>query len=194
MLAAGPSSRLGEPKQLLRVEGISLLEHTVRQSLNAHCSPELLIWGAHRERLRELVERLPIPNLHNPAWAEGISSSIRLGLRALLRKSPPDGVFLLVCDQPFISGPLLTEMRHRWEHTGQRIVACSYAGTLGTPVLFGKAYYPELLELKGQAGPRSLLSLHREDISELPFPGGEIDIDTWKDYESLPLKYRTFMT
>lgn len=104
--------------------------------------------------------------VYNPEWQEGMSASIRCGLSALLASEPQlSGVVLMVCDQPFVEASLLDSLLHIKSGSGKGIVACQYQDTLGTPVLFDKAYFEELLFLRGKEGAKKLLFRHSEDVA-----------------------------
>ena len=91
----------------------------------------------------------------------------------------------MVCDQPFVDEQLLNNIAQTKSESGKGIVASSYKDTLGTPVLFNKTYFPELLALQGQEGAKKLIFKHKEDVAAVPFPLGYFDIDTAEDYNSL---------
>lgn len=186
IIAAGPSSRLGHPKQKILFKGKSLLQNAVEIALNLQCKPVIVILGAHNEEIRPDIENEGIIIYDNPYWEEGMSSSIRLGI-AILQKTEPrvSDVIIMVCDQPFIDTGLLETLRNKKAITGKGIIACSYNDTLGVPVLFDKKFFPELLLLEGQEGAKKLLLKHKESLADIPFPLGNVDIDTIEDYEAL---------
>jgi molybdenum cofactor cytidylyltransferase len=122
--------------------------------------------------------------VENDGWEEGIASSIRCGLNALLEIMPDiEHAIFMVCDQPFVTARLLNELVEVCADTGSDIVACAYGGTVGTPALFSKNYFPALLELQGDEGAKKLLKQYSDAVGVISFPKGDIDIDTMKDYE-----------
>lgn len=186
ILAAGASARLGEPKQELLYKGETLLQHAINAAIATNCKPVVVVLGA--ETALHLPEQAneSITTVDNPDWEEGMSSSIRRGLSALLASAPQvEGVILMVCDQPFVEASLLNSLIHTKNATGKGIVACQYKDTLGTPVLFSKAYFDELLYLRGKEGAKKLLFRHSEDVADIPFALGAVDIDTPEDYALL---------
>ena len=186
LLAAGPSSRLGEPKQNLRYEGETLLERAVHTALASVCKPIMVILGAHAETLQPKLHDLPVQVVRNPDWPEGMASSIRRGIAAMNEHTPNlDGAVLMVCDQPFVTPVLLDEMVEQKRLHGHGIIACAYQDTLGTPALFDKQFFPELMALEGQEGAKKLLFQHAEVVTPMGFPLGNFDIDTPQDYEAL---------
>jgi molybdenum cofactor cytidylyltransferase len=186
LLAAGSSSRLGEPKQNLMYEGQPLLQRAVQTALASACKPVVVILGANAEAFQTSLNDLPVQTIFNPDWPEGMASSIRSGISALNEMSPDlDGAIIMVCDQPFVTTNLLNEMVEQKRLHGHGIIACAYKDTLGTPALFDKQFFPELLALQGHDGAKKLLFQHAAVVTPLAFPLGTFDIDTPQDYEAL---------
>jgi molybdenum cofactor cytidylyltransferase len=218
ILAAGNSSRLGQPKQLLKYRNKSLIRHVTQEALASGAGPVIVVTGADQTAVAAEIGDLAVagsgdavlserqdeflPDLEetsssnredaslriivNEIWQEGMASSIRKGLSEMLdHHSFISGVILTVCDQPFVSAPLFRELVKRQEEGDKRIIACSYAGILGTPVLFGRKYFPSLFRLDGQEGAKKLLRQYPQDLDSVLFDLGEIDIDTYADYEQI---------
>ncbi len=185
LLAAGSSSRLKRPKQLLRVEGKTLLQHCVEVALEV-TKKVVVVLGAYADDIKKELEGLPVHISFNQQYEEGIASSIRSGLSHLLEVYPDtDNVLLLVCDQPYLSKSLLVELIAKRQTTQNFIIASAYNNTIGTPALFHKNYFTPLLTLKGDVGAKKLMKQHSEDVALVPFPMGYVDIDTEEDYNSL---------
>ena len=186
MLAAGSSSRMGRPKQLLSHNGKSLLEHTVDSANDAEANPVVVVLGANAELLENIVDEKKVHIVENKEWKEGMASSIRCGLQTLLHIAPSsDAVIIMVCDQPYVSASLLNELIAAQNKTGKQIVTSKYENTIGPPALFYKSIFPELLELKGDAGARKIVEQHTNEIATVLFTKGNIDIDTEADYKAL---------
>lgn len=180
VLAAGGSSRLGRPKQLLPWNGKPLIAHIVDEGI----SPLVVVTGA--VDVTAALAGRDIHHVDNPHWADGMASSIRTGLRYLLALNPDtSAVILSVCDQPFITRRHFECLIAEQTRAAKGIIASGYAGTLGTPVLFTQCYFPELLALTGGQGAKQLLSAFPTDVASVPFPRGGIDIDTEEDYLAL---------
>lgn len=190
ILAAGSSSRLRHPKQKLLFNGKTLLQQTVETAIHSLCKPIIVVLGAYAEEIHADIEKEDVYIYRNDSWEEGMSSSIREGI-TMLQKTAPNvsDVVLMVSDQPFVDTELLGQLIFEKVATGKEIIACSYSNTLGVPVLFNKKFFPELLSLKGQEGAKKLLMNHTESVHAIPFPLGNIDIDTIEDYEAL-MKYK----
>lgn len=186
IVAAGKSSRLGSPKQLLSYKGKNLLRHSVDEALGTGCQSVFVVLGANSELLKKELKDKPVSIVENKGWEEGMASSIRCGLEkinaTILR---PDSIIFMVCDQPYVSSSLLLSLIEKKQETGMPIVAGSYDDKTGTPALFHKNFFPALMELKGDKGARKLISDNPEKVATVPFPEGVTDIDTASDYELL---------
>lgn len=187
VLAAGISSRLGHPKQMLLHKGKSLLRHVVDITKNVNAHPVIVVLGANSQLTSgEIPGDENIYKIINENWIEGISSSIQSGLHALQQIAPScAGAIFTVCDQPFITASFLNKLIAVQKETGKPIVVASYENTVGTPSLFHKTYFPELLALRGDAGAKTIIKQHTGSVVAVPFPKGEIDIDTEADYKAL---------
>ncbi|WP_205510661.1 nucleotidyltransferase family protein [Longitalea arenae] len=191
ILAAGASTRLGQPKQLLPWQGSTLLRHAVETALAVTTNP-VVVTGANAESLASAIDAGKAKIVYNPDWQEGIASSIRCGLQTLLNRTPaPDQVIFMVCDQPFVSPELLLELINERQNTGKPIVASAYAGTLGIPALFDSTLFAQLLDLQGDTGAKQLIKANPGNTAEVLFPQGNIDIDTVGEYEALMEKLKS---
>ncbi|MDN5203036.1 nucleotidyltransferase family protein [Fulvivirgaceae bacterium BMA10] len=184
ILAAGASSRLGEPKQLLKLNDQTLIFRAVRTGLRSLCFPVLVILGANAELIMREIEDLPVYINKNPNWKKGMGNSLKYGLDSILRIYPHlDAVVVMLCDQPFVDGVLLNELIRTYYKTGSLVVASEYEHHLGVPALFDKTLFPELAKLKGDKGARNIIkSIPHTKISSVPFALGKIDIDCYEDY------------
>jgi len=186
ILAAGNSSRLGEPKQLLQFQNKSLIRHVVDAAINAIDSPVLTVSGSNEKLIIDELNFVPIHLIHNPDWQQGMASSIRVGVEELIRINPSiKGIIIAVSDQPFVTAQLFLDLIKKAEANETSIVACSYEDTLGTPVLFPQQYFDSLLALNGAEGAKKLLKKFINDVINIPFPMGGVDIDTKEDYQKL---------
>ncbi len=180
ILAAGSSSRLGQPKQLVEFEGQTLIERTTHIALSVS-EEVLVVLGANSDLIKPKLEAFSnqITIIDNPDWNEGMGTSISLGVEILAPKS--DAILILLADQPLISQVLLQNMMQTFAEKEMPIVACDYGNQLGVPILFDKAFFPELKHLKGEQGAKSFLKKYVEKISSIEFEGGIFDIDTPED-------------
>lgn len=186
ILAAGASTRLGSPKQLLPYRGKSLLRHTAEAATASGCRPIVVVLGAQFERLAVEVQQLPVHIIENKRWAEGMSSSIQIGLKELQSIHPSvSAAVILLCDQPFVSASLVQQLIEVHHCTGKPIVASEYAETVGVPALFSHDLFPVLMTLQADRGARYVIQNRVQSVACVPFPLGAIDIDTPDDYEHL---------
>ncbi len=183
VLAAGGSTRLGRPKQLLRVGGESLVARAVRAAGGPACSETIVVLGAGADAVRAELASLPVRTVVNAGWPTGIASSIRTGLSAV--DAAADAVLFVVCDQPALNAGVLDGLVEAFRAGTAGIVASGYAGTLGVPALFARSYFEELAALRGDTGARSVIRAHSGDVVERPFAGGEEDVDTPEDARRL---------
>lgn len=186
ILAAGASTRMGTPKQLLHFRGRSLLRHSVEVAIASVCKPIVVVLGANAEKMRHEVSQLPVQVVENPQWQEGMGASIRVGIAAINGASEKiEAAVLTLCDQPFVSSDLINQLVETYLATLKGIVACEYAGTLGAPTLFSRKFFPELMNLKAAAGAKQVINKYSDEVFPLPFAAGEVDIDTPEDYKQL---------
>ncbi|NTE02040.1 nucleotidyltransferase family protein [Agrobacterium tumefaciens] len=185
ILAAGNSSRLGRPKQLLKFKQKTLIEHTINAALQTSFQPIIVVLGAYADEIQEKIST-EVNLLINKNWSEGMSSSITAGVAALIKQSPLlENIIIAVSDQAFITAEIFHALKQKQISTKKAIIASTYAKTTGTPVLFNKQYFPQLLSLTGNSGAKSMLKLHHNDVETVAFAMGNIDIDTETDYHNL---------
>jgi len=187
ILAAGESSRLGQPKQLIQFRGKTLLRRTVDAASEAGCQPILVVVRSETELVQAIRSELKNTGatiIGNPNWKGGIGTSIRAGVQDLIEIAPGvEATVLLACDQPFVDRAVIDGLITLHHETRKPIVAASYAGTLGVPALFDRSRLPDLLGLDNSAGAKSIIFSNRDQVAEFAFPEGEIDIDTAEDRE-----------
>lgn len=181
ILAAGSSSRLGQPKQNLVYENQTLLQRAIGTALQTG-NPVIVILGANEAVIKPTIQRLPADVVLNSNWKEGMSSSIRTGIHHLQNHHPKiTSVILMLCDQPFVDAELLNNLLPA--NKSKAIVASGYNNTIGAPAFFDGYYFSELLLLKGSEGAKHLMLRHEEQVVVVPFPLGDVDIDTVEDFE-----------
>lgn len=187
ILAAGGSQRLGRPKQLLTYRGKTLIQHSISVAQQSHATHIIVLLGDGFDYIsKEIPGDRKLRIVHNKNWTEGVGSSIRVGISTLLKVDHAvDNAILMVCDQPYISASLLNELIERQQQTGKHIVASKYDETLGTPALFEKRYFKDLSTIAGDQGAKKIILGHAEDCASVPFPMGNIDIDTPEDLKRL---------
>jgi len=186
ILAAGNSSRLGRPKQLLEYKKSTLLKNTISEALKVENALVIVVTGANDEVIKNEINSAEITVCLNTDWENGMSSCIAKGLNELSILNPDcQQCILAVCDQPFVTSTIFENLINEHHKTQKGIIASAYSETLGTPVLFHQKYFEELLELTGQEGAKKLIKKYTDDVVSVLFEKGNIDIDTEEDYQEL---------
>lgn len=185
VLAAGSSSRMGQSKQMLVIDGDSLLTRTVRTILKAGISDVVVVLGADEEAHRALLKGLAVDVVHNPDWKKGMGGSLKAGLHHLMSQdNPPHALIVSVCDQPLLAAEHISNLFKKYEETGRPMIASRYSGKPGVPALFDHTCFNKLETLGDDQGAKSLMLQNPGDVAEVNFPGGEVDLDTMEDYET----------
>lgn len=183
ILAAGSSSRLGQPKQLLMCKNKTLLQHAIDEATAISDCLVIVVVGAKKDEIVSKIHFSSAQFIDNKNWSEGMSSSIRIGLSALIKENPSlHSVIIMLCDQPFVSSQLLQQIREAEASSDKGIVASFYKETAGVPALFTSKYFEQLLSLQGNEGAKKIVMLNGDDVATVPFPLGLVDIDTMQDY------------
>ena len=186
VLAAGASKRMGRPKQLLEFRGEALLKRAASSAAEVGCYPVVVVTGAYAESSRKVLDELDVIEAKNEHWELGISSSVRMGVEAVIAAAPGvDGILLMVCDQPFVTREIIAGLIQARRETNRTIIASSYAESYGVPALFSTEHFAELVVLKGDVGAKHVIQKHLAKVHLVPFPQGNIDIDTPEDLERL---------
>ena len=196
ILAAGTSSRMGVPKQLLFIDGKTLIKRVVEVAIDTSCYPIVTVLGANKELIKKELSKTPITIIDNPQWEKGMSSSIKMGLAGTyMTLKEIDAVIFLTVDMPFVSANLINEMiKKATENQEISIVACQYenqkgASTLGIPALFKRDLFNDLLELTGDEGAKKIILKNKEKTTLIDFPEGKIDLDTIDEYRNFVANY-----
>ncbi len=193
VLAAGASRRLGEPKQLLDWEGRPLLQYVLEQVRGlADVEPVAAVLGCRRERIMERVDLSGTMVVENLDWREGMASSLRAGLDALLADPSLERAFVFLGDQPDAHPAVADRLREAQDASGKPAVIPRYRYARGHPVLIARALWPRLISgLGGDQGARNLFAVHPEWVEEVHVPRDPPDdIDTPDDLRRLRNRYR----
>lgn len=186
VLAAGASTRMGTPKQLLQFDGQTLLKRATSVALKAGCRPVVVVTGANATSSRRALRGLEVCEVENQQWESGMGSSIRVGVEALLTANPhAAAIVLMVCDQPFVTREIIAGLVRSHRETNCSIIASRYNGNCGVPALFSRTHFAELMKLKGARGAKTIIQKHLRKVHFMPFPEGKIDIDTRDDFARL---------
>jgi molybdenum cofactor cytidylyltransferase len=191
ILAAGASTRMGSPKQLIAYEGKPLIVRAAEAALASRGRPVVIVLGAHAEQVRPVLLRFPVLVTENPAWSEGMASSIRAGIDALSQLTPSlDAAMIALCDQPAFSAAVVDQLVATQRSTGRAIVAARYSGRLGVPALFLREHFPALGALSGEEGARALINGDPDRVASVHIPELALDLDRPEDLPPAPLAQR----
>lgn len=177
ILAAGASTRLGQPKQQVIFRGVTLLAATVARACETGC-PVYVVLGADAEANKKLLEPFAVAVVVDAHWRLGMGHSLKAGLQALLRAQPAlDAVIVSVCDQPFLTTSIFQLLLSQ----SAPLAACQYKHAWGVPARFSNAFFSELLGLGDEEGAKKILARHQHLLAFVSFPQGDLDIDTPAD-------------
>jgi molybdenum cofactor cytidylyltransferase len=189
ILAAGSSSRMGRPKQTLQFQGMSLLRRATLAALDAPCRPVVVVMGAHAELSRRELDQLDVHEAFNPDWEIGMGSSVRAGIERLVSiEAEVAAAVLLLCDQPHVTSNVVSSLLAAHHTNGKPVVASVYGESFGVPALFSRKLFTELTQLAGSSGAKEIIKRHAFEAHFIPFPDGEVDVDTPDDFSWLSVK------
>lgn len=196
ILAAGSSSRMGggRHKLLLPLHDRPVLAHAIDAALASQARPLVIVLGHQAEQVRTKIFTGKIHQeiiiVENPDYLQGMSTSMHLGIQVLISNDYTknvDSALIVLGDQPLLTPQVIDSLITTYRTTGKHIVAPLYEGKRGSPVLFDKSYFPELLEITGDEGGRKVLERHREDVGavEMNDTVANFDVDTWEAYQQV---------
>ncbi len=185
VLAAGSSSRLGQPKQLLDFEGRPLLQYAIDAMEQSGLYDVVVVLGHRADEVADAVEAGPDTRIVvNPDYAQGQATSLRTGLKAVDERS--EAAMVILGDQPAVNALMVRTIAETYQATGGKVVQATFGGKPNHPTLFDRELWPALQAIEGDKGAREVLGKHPEWVVRVEF-GGELpsDLDTWEDYERL---------
>jgi molybdenum cofactor cytidylyltransferase len=186
ILAAGSSSRMGSPKQLLKVQGYSMLDHAIGAALGAGLHRPVVVLGANRDAILDgiqLADRCEL--VFNPEYSLGQASSLVVGVKQIIDRCAA-AVFLL-SDQPLVTAGLVSELIDRFVEHQPDVLYPVYRKKRGNPVIINSALFPRLLNATGDTGARFLFRDTRLNIFayEVDDSSVTVDIDTPEAFQAL---------
>ena len=182
VLAAGESRRMGQPKQLMHVGLFTMLNRVVDAALGSKLDAVYVVLGHLADEIEgTLRDPSAITVIRNTEYKEGMAASVRAGVAAL--PSGCDAAMFLLADQPFITRQVIDQLLPN--STPNNIVAPSLAGERKNPTVFGRDFFPELLQLTGDTGGRSVLQAHSEALVLVELAEDYRDVDTPDDARAL---------
>ena len=165
VLAAGMSRRMGDNKLITIIDGKPMVRHAVEAALAGGLDPLVVVTGHQPEAVAKALAGLDIVLVHNGDYESGLSSSLRRGIKAL----PPDcaGAMVLLGDMPAITPTLIRRSVAAFDPPARGICVATSRGKRGHPVLWGRQFFPEIAQLQGDAGARSLMERHAAEVCEI---------------------------
>lgn len=186
ILAAGNSSRLGQSKQLVPIQGEPLLLKSVREAMGAQAESIVVVLGAQAEVHKKIIDTLPVEIVINTNWERGMGSSLKVGLKNLTDRFPEmEAVLIMVCDQPYLTTEHLKKIIAAYKKPNTEIITSFYNQTKGVPALFKNSLFSKLMQLNDTEGARKIIQTFKGSIIDVPFEKGEIDLDTPNDLRRL---------
>ena len=185
LLAAGGSSRMGHPKQLLRIEDEALVTRMARRLIDLKPRSVTVVIGSAWQAVKDPLSGLPIQIVHNPRWEEGMASSLAAGVKIL--PAEIEGVLIMLCDQWRVGLADLHELVQAWNTDISHLVAACWPDegrrVIGPPAIFPRALFEELTALKGDRGARLVIEKHRQCATFVAMNNARFDLDEPADLD-----------
>ncbi|MCX2743851.1 nucleotidyltransferase family protein [Mangrovivirga sp. M17] len=186
ILAAGSSSRLGFPKQLVQFHGKPLLQHVIDVTDSIPLRVKVLVLGAETDEIKKQINTTDFKVVINENWNEGIASSIRSGLKAAQDVDPElEHVVILLSDQPFIERNNLINLIEVQLKGQNHATYSEYENEIGVPAIFSKDVFKDLEKLSGDQGAKKLIHRDNFEFKTVKFDKGIFDVDTQVDVDRL---------
>jgi molybdenum cofactor cytidylyltransferase len=180
VLAAGRSTRMGGPNKLLaEIGGRPLVRIAAEQALASQARPVIVVTGHQRERVAAALAGLDVTLVHNPDYAEGMSTSVKVGIAAV--PADADGAIVCLGDMPQVDAKLIDRLLAAFDpEKGALVVVPTIDGKRGNPVVWSRRFFSELAALGGDVGARHLIASYPEAVAEVPVAGRAalVDVDT----------------
>ena len=185
LLAAGPSSRMGQSKQLLPIGNVSMIRHAISIVDQSGLRPVVVVLGANDDKLRNEIGKTEVELVSNPSWKNGMGSSLKAGISFINQKFPDtDAIIICVCDQPLLTATHLKRLLTKHIESSKPIVASQYGESGGVPALFHKSLFKDLVALYDGQGAKKIILQRPLETAWVEFPEGVLDLDTPEDYEA----------
>jgi molybdenum cofactor cytidylyltransferase len=178
VLAAGRSTRMGSNKLVAEIKGEPLIRVAVEQALASRADPVIVVTGHERERVEKALADLKVRFVHNPDFADGLSTSLKVGLAAVPLEA--DGAIICLGDMPQVRAAMIDRLIAAFDPSrGALIVVPTIEGKRGNPVVWSRRFFPELAALEGDVGARHVIGTYGEALVEVPADRTAlVDIDT----------------
>ncbi|MGM0934650.1 MAG: nucleotidyltransferase family protein [Bacteroidota bacterium] len=186
ILAAGSSSRLGYPKQLVEFKGIPLLQRSIDIVESLELDPKILVLGAKEDEINKKIDPRNFEVVINENWEEGMSTSIRKGISEALKiKKELEQILILLSDQPLVTKDKIEELIRVQLDSKKQATFSEYLGNVGVPAIFSREIFSDLKKLKGDQGAKKLIYNKGFQFGTVKFENANFDVDTIADVELL---------
>ncbi|PKA96403.1 molybdenum cofactor cytidylyltransferase [Flavobacteriaceae bacterium MAR_2009_75] len=185
ILAAGSSSRMGRPKQLLSWGKTNLIGNAIDQAKNSQSDKIVVVLGANSELIKDKIGRWEVDIVENEDWKAGLGSSLAKGVTHLTEHETFDGILVMLADQPLIDSAYLNLLIESFYTTSYSIIATAYSKRAGVPALFDKKFFESLCDLGEDNGAKLIIEQFGHEVLSLDPGKKATDIDTEVDYINL---------
>lgn len=186
ILAAGQGLRMGQPKQLLPLGGKPMVWHVAAAACQAALGEVIVITGAYKEQVTQVLRDLPVKAIYNENWAQGQSTSVKKAVQSV--RAEAQSVMFLLADQPLVDAELLINLVRTYQETGASILMPRCRNRPGNPVLFDiRTWRPALLQLTGDEGARQIIRQQQKAVHYIEIPDEQLffDVDTQLEYTKM---------
>jgi molybdenum cofactor cytidylyltransferase len=188
VLAAGASTRLGQPKQLVKLGGRPALHRVVSNCVSVAGNAVTVVLGASAQEMTHLLGHSPASVVINRQWEEGIAASIRRGLAAM--PTTCEAVMIVLGDQVAVTADDLKRLVNAWKQEEGVIAAAMYDHHVGVPAIFPRICFSELAQLRGDQGARLILERNSYRLARVAMPNAGVDLDTPADLATLTQRFK----
>lgn len=189
ILAAGGSTRLGQPKQLIQLGGRPALHIVIANAMAIAGHAVTVVVGAHARDLTYLLSHTSASFVVNRHWEEGMGSSLRCGVNSL--PGTCDAALILLGDQVMVTTDDLKRLVSAWKTAGESVAAATYSRHVGVPAIFPRSCFPELLEVRGDQGARAVIERNQNRLVRVPMANAAVDLDTPEQLAELTERFRS---
>lgn len=179
LLAAGGSSRLGQPKQLIKIDGEPLVLRQAKVLLRLGAARVVVVTGSDEEAVKSALGDLPVHFVHNPDWQHGMGRSLACGIGAMPERAR--AAMVLLCDQWKVTQADLAELANAWLQDPQNAVVADYGEATGPPAILPRSMWEKLSRLKGDSGAQKVLKRWKGGVVKQDLPNAALDIDIPED-------------
>ncbi|EZH75228.1 hypothetical protein ATO12_00185 [Aquimarina atlantica] len=186
ILAAGSSSRMGEPKQVLPWRNTTLIGHAIQRALLIKETSIYVVLGAHYDTVYKEICHFPVTILKNEEWQSGMGSTICSGIKAIQQdKLSYDGVLISLVDQPLLDIAHFNTLINQFSKKSSVIAATVLDSGIGVPAIIPSKFFDELLQLQADFGARYIIKKHIDHINTVDALDKGVDIDTIAEYHAM---------